>query len=118
MPPVRSSRRAKGKSPPAILSTKRVRKPPTSSLSAFDASRPLPKASKRPNGRRKAKTLSGQSTPVPAAPTPAPRARGSIIKIGSTPILATSPVTVTTTTTPSKRTKTQAITNPFNPTTY
>jgi hypothetical protein len=116
MPPVRHSKRVQRNSPGEIRSTKRQRKPAISSLAAFDASRPPANVSKRGNGRRKARTLLGQSNSVSIAPIPKRGTRTSTVEISSTPPVATSPATAPSTTTPSKKSKNQPITNPFDPT--
>ena len=118
MPPTRHSKRVQGKSPDQILSSGRARKPPKSSLAAFDALRPPPTTSNRGTGRRKAKRRPGALSPISLALAPEQIARGSTVGLNSTPLQVTSPVTASSMATPSKKGKNQAIAPPFDPTSY
>ncbi|PMD59607.1 uncharacterized protein K444DRAFT_406644 [Hyaloscypha bicolor E] len=118
MPPTRHSKRVQGKSPDQILSSGRARKPPKSSLAAFDASRPPPTTSNRGTGRRKAKRRPGALSPISLALAPEQIARGLTVDLNSIPLQVTSPVTASLTATPSKKGKNQAIIPPFDPTSY
>ena len=105
MPPTRHLKRIQGKSPDQILSSGRARKPPKSSLAAFDASRPPPTTSNHSTGRRKAKRRPGVLSPISLALAPEQIARRLTVDLNSTPLQVTSPVIALLIATPSKKSK-------------
>jgi hypothetical protein len=99
MPPARRSKQVLKKAADQPSFAKRRHKPRTSSLAAFDASRPPPKQSKGKSRRRKQKKLSNLPSPELPSPPSRPSARETAIKINTSPLPPSFPGTSTTTTT-------------------
>jgi hypothetical protein len=83
MPPARRSKRVLGEAADQVSFTKRRHKPRTSSLAAFDASRPLQKQLRGRYGNRKQGKLSNPPSLILLSLAPTLKARGTTIEINT-----------------------------------
>ena len=115
MPPARRSKRVLGEAADQVSSTKRRYKPRTSSLAAFDASRPLQKQSRGRYGNRKQGKPSNPPSPILPSPAPTSKARGTTIEINTSSPQPSSPITSSITATPFTQITKQARKQPLAP---